>query len=618
MALWKCRFYCLRLASQGNVLIAKDYWGLRGRATGIRMGCIRQSPLSLGNAVEMYVVNPFLATLLSIVLVVQGKSLGSKLRPLEEIQELLSREKRDLDVFERSDRVYAYMRQVLPLLQLYVGRWGPTIDIRHFENYDRTINISNVFYVKPTHVSHVQCVIQAAHWLGLRVRAVGYFQSRAPLFVDEGHVMLDITGLERHDGPKLQINEPTATRAYHTVTSLSGVVTSDLNAFLVRHRLTFLSQPIEVNGTVGGMVAASSHGSSWDGPTMSGYVVEMRIIDSRARLRTFTMEDDGDVMKALMCSLGVFGIMYDVTLKVFPMKIAKVENQFLTIEDLFYNAGALKAVVTSKFLTEPAWYPFSGITDSEAEEYARTGTIPSNWSAKKDVMWLRTIELVEDVDPSLIQGPVFLPTQGALSGGNVTGLLRGRAGVAIPRSLPRVSYHYLIDAFATILPPKHGRETSAAFMMNIDKDFDRPTRAVQFIIEESERQIRLNGTTPINALLPRFVLNVDCLLCPANTAFNVAGDTGRSFVIDFLAPPWQPGFYDITIKFMAAFENEDIRPHWPKRYDNIPGIIRHIRRVYGDNIRTFMAARGKADVDPCDMFMNSYLSAILGHTQKFC
>lgn len=73
------------------------------------------------------------------------------------------------------------------------------------------------------------------------------------------------------------------------------------------------------------------------------------------------------------------------------MKIAKVENQFLTIEDLFYNAEALKAVVTSKFLTEPAWYPFSGISDSEAEEYARTGTIPSNWTAKKDVMWLRYV-----------------------------------------------------------------------------------------------------------------------------------------------------------------------------------------------------------------------------------
>lgn len=104
--------------------------------------------------------------------------------------------------------VYVYMRQILPLFQLYVGRNGPVIDIRHFENYDRTINISNVFYVRPTHVRHVQNVVRAAHWLGLHVRAVGYFQSRAPLYVDEGHVMLDITGLERHDGPKLQINEP--------------------------------------------------------------------------------------------------------------------------------------------------------------------------------------------------------------------------------------------------------------------------------------------------------------------------------------------------------------------------------------------------------------------------
>jgi hypothetical protein len=32
--------------------------------------------------------------------------------------------------------------------------------------------------------------------------------------------------------------------------------------------------------------------------------------------------------------------------------------------------------------------------------------------------------------------------------------------------------HYLVGAFPTILPPKHGSETSAAFVLNIDKPID--------------------------------------------------------------------------------------------------------------------------------------------------
>ena len=56
-----------------------------------------------------------------------------------------------------------------------------------------------------------------------------------------------------------------------------------------------------------------------------------------------------------------------------------------------------------------------------------------------------------------------------------------QGALAIAKKLPSESYHYLVDAFPTILPPKHGSETSAAFVLNIDNQFARPLRAFKVI-----------------------------------------------------------------------------------------------------------------------------------------
>lgn len=62
--------------------------------------------------------------------------------------------------------------------------------------------------------------------------------------------------------------------------------------------------------------------------------------------------------------------------------------------------------------------------------------------------------------------------------------------------------------------------------------------------EKVENQIKTIGSSPLNAFLPRFFQNMDCLLCFGNDGIKQDDDSGRSMVIDFLAPPTQFGFYD--------------------------------------------------------------------------
>ncbi|BFZ04582.1 hypothetical protein BsWGS_07621 [Bradybaena similaris] len=536
---------------------------------------------------------------------------------LEEIDGPLSRNVRAVDETARSSLVYLRMRILLSILRMLLGR-SPQVEILQFNNWDKTINIDQLFYVRPKTIWEVQKVILAARRLGMRVRATGAGHSRSPMYVDEGNIMMDTRDLQRHDGPRMEMRNKTAERDYMTLTAVPGVYEVEMNEFMTQNKVAILAQPLNDQETFGGMVAVGTHGSTWDGENFSGNVVEMRVMDSNGRLRRFTKERHPSIMKAAMCSLGMFGIMYDITIKVVPTFIAKAENHFVLMKDLIGNQTALRETITENFLTEISWFPFNNLTPEEEQYYNTTGKAPSSWSAANDYLWLRHINKAtdEEVKGQEILPPVYLPTNGSLSGGSGKGLLKAKSSLDIARALNKKSYHYLVNAFPVIFPPRWGTETSAAFLLNIDNAFSTPYRALNFMVNRTEQQIKEKASTPLNALLPRFFKNSNCNLCYSNQEITRPDDSGRSLVIDFLAPPAQEGFYPAAADFVNHFKDEKVRPHWGKRHDNIVGIVDIIHKAYGPLIPQFQEQRQLAGIDPCDMFMNSYLLNIFGRSKS--
>lgn len=509
------------------------------------------------------------------------------------------------------------MRRLLLPLRMLLGSEAQ-VEIMQFVNWDRTIEIDQVFYTAPTTIWQVRRVLRAASVLGMRVRATGVGHSRSPLYVDEGNILMDVRQLERHDGPRMELHPPTPQRNFTTLTAMTGVIEKDLNDFMTQNGVTMLSQPLNDVESFGGMIAAATHGSTWSAPTYSGYVVEMRLMDSAGRLRRFTKESHPNVIKAAKCNLGMFGIMYDITIQVYPTFKAKVENHFVPMS-LIYNETALRLTVTSNFLTEISWFPFNSVTDEEVRQYQVDGLVPPAWTAKRDMLWLRTINRATEAETQgkEMAPSVYLPTNGSLSGGTATGVLKGKGALDVARRLEPMSFHYLAHAFPVILPPRWGTETSAAFLLNIDNQFRTPAAALQWMVERAEKQIKEKGNTPLNALLPRFFQNDDCYLCPGNRQIVRPDDSDRTLVIDFLAPPQQEGFYPAAREFVERFRNESVRPHWAKRHDNIPGIIPLIKEVYGNLLTEFTRMRRIYGIDPCDTFMNSYLLEIFGRNTDF-
>lgn len=100
------------------------------------------------------------------------------------------------------------MRSQLKLLNYFIGSRGPRVDIRQFVNWDKTIIIDNLFYVKPTTIWEVKRVIKAASMTGIHVRATGAGYTRSPLYPDEGQISMDVRDLQRHDGPRMEMHKP--------------------------------------------------------------------------------------------------------------------------------------------------------------------------------------------------------------------------------------------------------------------------------------------------------------------------------------------------------------------------------------------------------------------------
>jgi FAD/FMN-containing dehydrogenase len=80
---------------------------------------------------------------------------------------------------------------------------------RHEKNQDIAVLVFIIMTpVKPITIWEVSRVIKAASMTGIHVRATGAGHTRSPLYPDEGHIMMDVRNLQRHDGPAMELHKP--------------------------------------------------------------------------------------------------------------------------------------------------------------------------------------------------------------------------------------------------------------------------------------------------------------------------------------------------------------------------------------------------------------------------
>lgn len=175
----------------------------------------------------------------------------------------------------------------------------------------------------------------------------------------------------------------------HILTVAPGVLIADLSDYLIEKNVELRSWPavFSPSWTIGGAISTATHGGPYEEPELSSYVVALRIIDGRGRLRRFNNDDHPEVMRALRSALGMCGIIYDLTLKVYPLSVLRANREEIVARDLL-EPSRLRHLITGNSYVRLLYFPFTSMTEKEMVQFSENGKAPSTWDPMNDIIFI--------------------------------------------------------------------------------------------------------------------------------------------------------------------------------------------------------------------------------------
>ncbi|MEO1190637.1 MAG: D-arabinono-1,4-lactone oxidase [Pseudomonadota bacterium] len=160
---------------------------------------------------------------------------------------------------------------------------------------------------------------------GLGIRTAGSGHSFTPIVETPG-VLLDTRGLSGVVSVDAEGEQ---------VTALAHTTIAQLGEPLWNAGLALRNQGDIDSQALAGAVATSTHGSGRHLGSYSAELTACRLVDGQGQLRSFSLADDPEVFPAFQCSVGLLGIMTELTLSV-------TKAYHLHEEILFLHADAVR------------------------------------------------------------------------------------------------------------------------------------------------------------------------------------------------------------------------------------------------------------------------------------
>jgi len=425
-------------------------------------------------------------------------------------------------------------------------------------------------------------VIHRARHQGKKIRVTGSSHSFSPLVPTDEFLV--------YNRAMRAVSVDKSNPARPLVTVESGATGADAVAEMTRQGVALPTDVVLKSVTYGGLIAAGCHGSGWENPTLSDLVESMDVIDSAGRVRTYSEATVGpEAMNAARLNLGLFGITDSITLRAVPaFNVRSIDRVDLPMTAVLQN---VRDIVTSHDYVDLFWWPFNDRI--WVKIYDRTSdpvTLLPDQQAQKSIADFFNVLFGVGLYEWLVQNTAATPAISQL----LFSFLANR-DVVEPISN---AIHY--QDFIELL-----KVANTEFAIPVAPDFGNVQQAWQTVVDLTYA-LAAKGQYPFNLTLnARFVRNSQALLSPA------LGNEHTCF-IEVLSYNKTPGWE----QFSAAVAQEwmklpGARPHWPKEFQQIPGIIPFIRSALGSNLSRFLAIRDRLRVDPGKMFVNPYLNSLL-------
>lgn len=435
------------------------------------------------------------------------------------------------------------------------GRYGPGIwsswngNLTH--SYDR-------LFVPESEEQLVEAVRY-----GDRVRVTGNNQSSADIAAGTD-TLIDIKRYNR------VVSEESERRR---ITVQSGMSLKQLMQELEARGLTLPCLPDIDTITVGGALATGTHGTSGDGHILAEYMVACRLVTADGSVKQYDSESTPQMMQALRCSLGLFGVFSTITFEAHPLYRLKIVEK--PMKDKVWTANFRQWLEDYEFV-RVLWLPHTNygyvilgerIGDTEqveeqtAPKYHRHRREVSKFLYARTVRHPRFTRIANKILRRLFFNKTIV-TSGSLYGATVTKkrgstLELGEWSVAMDR----------FDALFTELKTKlESRHNNAYAHIPMD---------VRFLRGDSTWLSQAEGQDTVTV----GIVTRNAEFADEYKAFDLVED---------------------------IFLRYDGRPHWAKRFKAGPDELSRVWPRFNDFVKL------RRNMDPEGRFLNPYLARMFG------
>jgi len=465
-----------------------------------------------------------------------------------------------------------------------------------WNNWSKQFKANPVGHYFPSNVDEISQVMIDAVSNGIgEVRAVGQSHSLSSIAATDGYMVHtdNLNGIEL--GPTLDSGKYGFLN--YTVRCQAGVNVETVNNFLEQHGLTIGSNIVLTCVRVGGIVSTGSHGTSINYSTISDRVYEIRIVDSNGNLRTYNEDTtDPQVMSAAKVSLGTFGIVYDVVLRVEKATNVHTVSRLVDYNDVF-TVHNLKNLLESNEWLEFYLFPFS---DKVLTKQSNRTNQTISWLQAKLLYIKYIITSLISLILATISNIVFQAFPSALH-------YSGRNNFIYFFPFERVqSLRYAVhySTFIDYSLPVYNPECTVGFNNN-KQGYQKVIDCVNTIIEMNNSYYKRGLAPNILGINIRFTAPSSCLISPANI------DADYILWIETIIGPKSLGMDSYCNEFnQRMIYDYQGHVHWAKSWHSTH--TSDITLGIKPKLQQFLRIRDELEVDPHNLFMNPILRSIFG------
>jgi sterol desaturase/sphingolipid hydroxylase (fatty acid hydroxylase superfamily) len=371
----------------------------------------------------------------------------------------------------------------------------------------------------------------------------------------------------------------------------AGITIEALDERLRENGLAVPSSVVLTSVRYGGVLATGSHGSGYHCATLSDFVEAMTIVTASGAVVCFSEATHGaEMMNAVRLNLGLFGLIYDITLRVESDFNLEVTDEQAPLS-LMRDPQKLRKLVEESYLCDVFWFPLSDALWVKRARRTDAAAVPLSLGE-------RMIEVVHaGLAAMALRIVAKMPSLTRFINQRALSMMVPKPKTIVREAARAIHYKNHLEAYTCQL---------TSFAVKVDENFENPARAWCLAMDRA-LELAKEKKYPLTVTLQmRFIGSSRALLSPAH------GEPGEHHCyLELLSARHtegaEPFFDEIATQWMAD-ERFAARPHWGKYFHSIPNVVPYLHRRMDDNIQRFNAVR--ESLDPKGMFLTPHLRRI--------